>query len=107
MLHDIDKSIKMTYLENIMIFKLIFNKYLQFMRHGNQIMRISEGQTLQALNESPSQIIQMMNYISKTYGNVRGLGPVGNRNSRKNIEADDKKSARMLTNSRSHLKVKH
>lgn len=25
MLHDIDKSIKMTYLENIMIFKLIFN----------------------------------------------------------------------------------
>lgn len=70
MLHDIDKSIKMTYLENIMIFKLIFNKYLQFMRHENQIMRISEGQTLQALNESPSQIIQMMNYISKTYGNV-------------------------------------
>lgn len=53
------------------------------MRHGNQIMRISEGQTLQALNESPSQIIQMMNYISKTYGNVRGLGPVGNRNSGK------------------------
>lgn len=83
MLHDIDKSIKMTYLENIMIFKLIFNKYVQFMRHGNQIMRISEGQTLQALNESPSQIIQMMNYISKTYGNVRGLGPVGNRNSGK------------------------
>lgn len=83
MLHDIDKSIKMTYLENIMIFKLIFNKYLQFMRHENQIMRISEGQTLQALNESPSEIIQMINYISKTYGNVGGLVPVGNRNSEK------------------------
>lgn len=32
----------------------------------------------------------MMNYISKTYGNVGGLVPVGNRNSEKNIEADDK-----------------
>ena len=57
----------------------------------NQIMHLSKDLTLQKLNEGTSETIHMMNYISKTYGNVGGLWTQGKSKWRKNTQADDKK----------------